>query len=212
MRANAMEETFEEITVLNKPALFTGGRLDRQTVPVGLYAYDVRHDDDQQGIPCQIAKFILVNHWGTILLTEPLEMNERGRLDINEETDWNYAAIDAKALPIGKIEYLSSQGKVQETMEFESFQKLVDTVKDDLYYGVPISIALYQYGDKPNYPMKWAEELDCLPEGFRYEQRTDDRRKPCRTVEELMKTYLPGKEIKMPIQAEKIKAKQGKER
>lgn len=212
MIANAMEEIFQEITVLGKPALFTGGRLDRRTVPIGLYAYDVRHDDDQQGIPCQIAKSILVNHWETILLTEPLQMPERGLLDINEDTDWNYAPIDAKALPIGKIEYLSSRGTVQETMEFERFQTLVDTVKDDLNYAVPLSIVLYQYGDKPIHPMKWAEELDCLPKGFRYEQHKDDRCVPCRTVEEFMQTYLPGKEIKMPIPNEKTKPKPGKER
>ncbi len=212
MRANAMKEIFEEITVLGNPALFTGGRIDRQTVPVGLYAYDVRHDDDQQGIPCQIAKYIMVNHWGTILLIEPLKLPADRYLNIDEETDWNYAPIDAKALPVGRIEYLSPNGNVGDTVELECFQGMVDMVKDDLNYGIPLSIVLYQYGDKPVYPMKWAEELDCLPKGFRYEQRTDNRRKPCGTVKEFMQTYLPGKEIKMPIQAEKTKPKTGKER
>ena len=78
MQTNAMDETFQEITVLGKPALFCGGRIDRHTVPVGLYAYDVRHDDDQQGIPCQIAKYIMVNHWGTILCKSPFPLNEYG--------------------------------------------------------------------------------------------------------------------------------------
>ena len=41
-RYNAMEEHFEEITVLDKPALFTGIRIERDTVPKGLYLYEVR--------------------------------------------------------------------------------------------------------------------------------------------------------------------------
>lgn len=73
-----------------KPALFTNFRIKRDTVPDGLYAYDVRHDDDCRGIPCEIAPFIMINHWGTIILAEPLELPNDGRRYIDEETDWNY--------------------------------------------------------------------------------------------------------------------------
>ena len=66
-----MTEHYEEITVCGKPALFTNFRIKRDTVPDSLYVYDVRHDDDCRGIPCEIAPFIMVNHWGTIILAEP---------------------------------------------------------------------------------------------------------------------------------------------
>lgn len=46
MTFNAMTERYEEITVCGKPALFTSIRIKRDTVPDGLYAYDVRHDDE----------------------------------------------------------------------------------------------------------------------------------------------------------------------
>ena len=39
---------------------------DRDTVPQGMYMYEVRHDDDQQGEPVQIANWIMVNHLGNI--------------------------------------------------------------------------------------------------------------------------------------------------
>ena len=42
MTFNAMTEHYEEITVCGKPALFTSIRIKRDTVPDGLYAYDVR--------------------------------------------------------------------------------------------------------------------------------------------------------------------------
>ena len=57
MTFNAMNERYEEITVCGKPALFTSIRIRRDTVPDGLYAYDVRHDDECRGIPCEIAPF-----------------------------------------------------------------------------------------------------------------------------------------------------------
>ena len=90
MSCNAMTEHYEEITVCGKPALFTNFRIKRDTVPDSLYVYDVRHDDDCRGIPCEIAPFIMVNHWGTIILAEPLEIPDDGRRYIDEETDWNY--------------------------------------------------------------------------------------------------------------------------
>ena len=64
--------------------------------PDGLYAYDVRHDDECRGIPCEIAPFVMVNHWGTIILAEPLDLPDDGRRYIDENTDWNYAPLDGE--------------------------------------------------------------------------------------------------------------------
>lgn len=79
MTFDAMTQRYEEITVCDKPALFTSVRIRRDSVPAGLYAYDVRHDDECRGIPCEIAPFIMVNHWGTIILAELLELPDDGR-------------------------------------------------------------------------------------------------------------------------------------
>ncbi|MBR3936186.1 MAG: DUF3846 domain-containing protein [Oscillospiraceae bacterium] len=76
MKMDARQEIFENVTVLGKPMIFTNLRIDRNTVPKGMYAYDVRHDDDMQGEPCEIAPFILVNHWGTIISNTPLDFNK----------------------------------------------------------------------------------------------------------------------------------------
>ena len=87
MRINAMKETFELVTVLGKPALFTQFRVDRDTVPENLYVYDIRHDDDQNGCPCEISPNILVNYLGTIIVKEPIEMDSLGSkiLNVSEE-------------------------------------------------------------------------------------------------------------------------------
>lgn len=98
-RQNAMEESFEEVTVLNKPMLFTGQRIDRATVPKGLYLYEVRHDDDMRGDPVQIANWIMVNHFGTLISSEPLKLKpnravNNAYLDIDPEKDWNYEGVE----------------------------------------------------------------------------------------------------------------------
>ncbi len=96
---NAMTEEFEEVTVLDRPMLFACGRIDRSTVPKGLYVYDVRHDDGQQGLPVEIAEHILVNHWGTLLSSRPIRLlgtpgGRRYRF-IDPEKDWNYEGVNS---------------------------------------------------------------------------------------------------------------------
>lgn len=93
-RYNAMEETFTEIEVLGKPALFHDMRSDRNTVPKGLYLYEVRHDDEGWGDPVQIAKGIMVNYFGSIITREQIRFPVNGYLDIDPEKDWNYVGGD----------------------------------------------------------------------------------------------------------------------
>lgn len=97
-RYNAMEETYTEIRVLGKQALFHNMRLDRNTVPKGLYLYEVRHDDEGWGNPAQIAKGILVNHFGSILTREPIKLPPDGCLDIESEKDWDYCGGDCRTI------------------------------------------------------------------------------------------------------------------
>jgi hypothetical protein len=89
-RYNAMKEQYEEIEVLGKSALFSNIRIDRSSVPKGLYLYEIRHDDDNFGNPAQIARGILVNHMGSIITNEPIKLPPDGYLDIDPEKDWNY--------------------------------------------------------------------------------------------------------------------------
>lgn len=95
-RLDANTESYELVTIFGHPVIFSNLRLDRSTVPNGLYMYEIRHDDDCQGDPVQVAKWIMVNFWGTILTDTPIELEDRPNgnaiRDI-EEDDWNYEAI-----------------------------------------------------------------------------------------------------------------------
>ena len=88
---DAMSEDYEEILVCGKPVLFTGARIARETVPDELYFYEVRYDDDNKGDPVEIAPRIWVNYFGCILSIEPMALNEKGFLEIEPDTDWNFS-------------------------------------------------------------------------------------------------------------------------
>ena len=94
-RADVNTEEFESITLFGQPMLFTCLRCDRDTLPAGMYMYEIRHDDECRGDPCEIADWIMVNHWGTVISNRPVNLTEeqpsgkKFRL-IDSENDWNY--------------------------------------------------------------------------------------------------------------------------
>lgn len=95
---NVKEVIWEEVEVLGKKCLFTCCRVDKKTVPEGYFVYDVRHDDDCQGDPVEICKWVMVNHWGTLMSKEPFELEQspvidNAYLDIDPEEDWNYLGV-----------------------------------------------------------------------------------------------------------------------
>ncbi len=92
---DAMQEEFEEVMVLGRPALFTGVRIERDTVPEGLYLYEVRGNDNGGDDTVQIAKGIPVNcmvpHFGSIITRELLDLPPDGYFNSGPEKGWNFA-------------------------------------------------------------------------------------------------------------------------
>ena len=78
MSYDAKQATYQEVTILGKPALFTECRLDRTTVPEGVYRYEMRHADEDWGEPITLSRSILVNYCGTVLTREPFQLPVEG--------------------------------------------------------------------------------------------------------------------------------------
>lgn len=96
---DARKESFEEVTVLGVPMLFTAMHVDKSTVPKGLYLYEVRHDDEGHSEPVQIGNWILVNHWGTLISSQPVKLTQvpyrdNAYRDIDPEKDWKYEGVE----------------------------------------------------------------------------------------------------------------------
>lgn len=76
---DATKENFELCNLDGTPVAFTNSRLDRSTIPKGLYCYDVRDSDLCDGTCAELVEgHIWVNHWGTILSKTPFEMESFG--------------------------------------------------------------------------------------------------------------------------------------
>ena len=89
------KELFEPMKLFGKLVLFTPSRIKTEDIPSGLYRYELRHDDECQGIICQISTRILVNHWGTILSNKPIKLDPDGYRDIDEDKDIEYLSSPA---------------------------------------------------------------------------------------------------------------------
>ena len=66
-RHDANRLTYDEVTIFDVPALFTDLRVDRSTVPDGVYRYEVRYSDEYGGEPVELARGIMVDFFGTVL-------------------------------------------------------------------------------------------------------------------------------------------------
>lgn len=92
MYLNAKKEVFELVELDGIKVLFTNARLDRATVPDGLYCYDIRETEGGSGIAATLEPYVLVNHWGTVLSKQAFL---KGEQDIyNIKTDLNYLCED----------------------------------------------------------------------------------------------------------------------
>lgn len=86
-----LNASYEQIRLFGKKVLFTSERIRDSDLPKGINKYEIRHDDDCQGEMVEIAKRILVNHWGTILSKEEIILDPYGYRLIDEDKDVKYS-------------------------------------------------------------------------------------------------------------------------
>ena len=75
-------DALEEVVFQNTPALFTDLRVKAAGIPEGPHRYEIRAED---GAPCQIARAILIDHYGTLLTSDPVQLPADGYLTISPE-------------------------------------------------------------------------------------------------------------------------------
>lgn len=90
---NLMEEEFEEIKIFGRPALLSGQRFSHDSVPEGLYIYEVRHNGNSWDEPVQVARCVINNFMGTLVTRTPLALHEDGCLGtVSADWDFEYGA------------------------------------------------------------------------------------------------------------------------
>ena len=111
----ANDEKYQEIELFDKPGLFSNGRIVRDNLPEGVYCYDLRGSDYDPGEPVCVEERVVVNHAGSVLLTEPLELAEDGRLMLTEEEGLNFVGGFSTL-----TQFLQEQRKDRHTEEVEA--------------------------------------------------------------------------------------------
>ena len=111
----ANDEQYQEIELFDKPGLFSNGRSVRDNLPEGVYCYDLRGSDYDPGEPVCVEEQVVVNHAGSVLLTEPLELAEDGRLMLTEEEGLNFVGGFSTL-----TQFLQEQRKDRHTEEVEA--------------------------------------------------------------------------------------------
>ena len=91
-----------------------------------------------------------------------LEDGERSTRTVVSTT--KEAPVESK--PIGRIDYLGTDGKVGESIEYTSPYQFEKDIKEENYYGVPMSIVLYKDKDGNTIPHGFIAQLDPPPKGF----------------------------------------------
>ena len=96
MRKDASKIIYDEVSLLGHPSLLTDWRVDRAALADGFHLYELRHADEDWGDPCQLAKSILVNFYGSVLTLQPFQLLSHGYLDF-DSTDLVYVEEDSCA-------------------------------------------------------------------------------------------------------------------
>ena len=111
----ANDEQYQEIELFDKPGLFSNGRIVRDNLPEDVYCYDLRGSDYDPGEQVCVEERVVVNHAGSVLLTEPLELAEDGRLMLTEEEGLNFVGGFSTL-----AQFLQEQRKDRRTEEVEA--------------------------------------------------------------------------------------------
>lgn len=85
-------EKQQAIEIFGMKALFCNTRLARKEIPEGLYRYELR--EGEHGEFSTIEERVTVNHMGTVLTKEPIDLGKNGYLELDEETSPNFLGYD----------------------------------------------------------------------------------------------------------------------
>lgn len=94
-----MEQSINEITdfasaqINGISALYTDSRINRNSLPQGVFAYEMRHSDDGDEPFAAVEPIVVVNFSGTVLTKQEIPMNTVGYADI-----WEFGYDDEMAL------------------------------------------------------------------------------------------------------------------
>ena len=86
------------------------------------------------------------------------ERNTRNIVSSNKEDP-------VQSQPIGRIDYLHTDGTVRESVEYTSLYQFEKDIKEETFYGVPFTVVFYKNKDGNTVPQDFIGSLDPQPKG-----------------------------------------------
>lgn len=159
MKENANRLIYEPIELFGKPALFTESRIDSDTLPFGIYTYELRESNEITGMPLTIDKQVFVNHAGTVLCSEPVDIESYYYRLSKGETLINFTG--------GEMLSLAQYCDQQKVNNFLFEYQMLDRLRQDCDYflGCGNGSEKILWAGSVNAQIKKMRELyDILPE------------------------------------------------
>lgn len=131
-------ERYQEVELFDVPALFANGRVALETLPEGIYRYELRGTDSDPGYPYSVEENVAVNHAATILTAFPLHLPEEGWLLIGDELNFTGGDMTIR-------EYQQTVAGRSIAVEQEKAENAIGRANEELYlYGKEDRYAVYQ--------------------------------------------------------------------
>lgn len=169
--AAPLEPTYDELNLPKKEYRLTLG----VTVYLGAQEYELLAYDEQT-VRLYDPTFPIFNkelpreEFDRLLAENPLN---DGLLQVAEDAAPVADAEEPDAgepldapLPVGRIDFLGTNGSVGESVEYTGAEEFVAAIKEENHAGAPMRIVLYRDGQGQTIPQDFLSELDPPPQGF----------------------------------------------
>ena len=90
---NIENETYDLVSVCGQPGLFSNGRLTEDDIPRGLFVYHLRSGSNGEQLRA-IENKVSVNHGGSIVTSEPVDLGKTGFLLFDDNHSLNFMGED----------------------------------------------------------------------------------------------------------------------
>ncbi len=107
------DNDYELVSVFDLPALFTNARITDADIPEGLFCYHLRDRDDGNGFG-SLEKSVAVNHGGSIITSEEIDLGEKGYISLDEKTTPNFMGEQLSIMQFMEGDFETKEGMTLE--------------------------------------------------------------------------------------------------
>ena len=118
-------------TLFDRPVLFTDAKINRDKLPLGLHAYDLRSRPEAPDIPAMLEPKVLSNFAGSVITDMSLTMPEKGFIDVADRLTLEDDRVTMRAYYAEVLPEMANKNNRTQEVEAESIAYSVAA-----YYGI----------------------------------------------------------------------------